>query len=78
MTFPDDLGSGISYGSGSSLVVVNAGSGLGSTFAIGDGTTGRVLNAVPEPSTWAMIALGFAGLGFAGWRKTRAPSASRA
>ncbi len=29
--------------------------------------------AVPEPSTWAMMALGFAGLGFAGYRRaTRA------
>ena len=27
--------------------------------------------AVPEPSTWAMMALGFAGLGFAGYRKGR-------
>jgi opacity protein-like surface antigen len=27
--------------------------------------------AVPEPSTWAMMALGFAGLGFLGYRKTR-------
>jgi PEP-CTERM motif len=26
---------------------------------------------VPEPSTWAMILLGFAGLGFAGYRRTR-------
>lgn len=26
------------------------------------------VNAVPEPSTWAMIMLGFAGLGFAGFR----------
>jgi hypothetical protein len=25
-------------------------------------------SAVPEPSTWAMMLLGFAGLGFAGWR----------
>jgi PEP-CTERM motif len=29
------------------------------------------LNGVPEPSTWAMMALGFAGLGFAGYRKSR-------
>jgi hypothetical protein len=26
---------------------------------------------VPEPSTWAMIMLGFAGLGFAGYRRNR-------
>lgn len=26
---------------------------------------------VPEPSTWAMMLLGFAGLGFAGYRKTQ-------
>jgi hypothetical protein len=27
--------------------------------------------AIPEPSTWAMILLGFAGLGFAGYRKAK-------
>jgi hypothetical protein len=27
--------------------------------------------AVPEPSTWAMMALGFAGLAFAGYRRSR-------
>jgi len=27
--------------------------------------------AIPEPSTWALMALGFAGLGFAGWRAAR-------
>jgi PEP-CTERM motif len=35
-----------------------------------DVTTGSV-GAVPEPSTWAMMILGFAGLGFAGYRKSR-------
>jgi PEP-CTERM motif len=29
-------------------------------------------SAVPEPSTWAMLALGFAGLGFAGLRRRKA------
>ena len=29
------------------------------------------LNAVPEPSTWAMMLVGFAGLGFAGYRRSR-------
>jgi hypothetical protein len=27
--------------------------------------------STPEPSTWAMVVLGFAGLGFAGYRKAR-------
>lgn len=27
--------------------------------------------AVPEPSTWAMMLLGFVGLGYAGLRKAR-------
>jgi hypothetical protein len=29
------------------------------------------IDVVPEPSTWAMMLLGFAGLGFAGWRASR-------
>jgi hypothetical protein len=39
---------------------------LGSTFAFT-----LVSGAVPEPSTWAMMLLGFAGLGYAGYRKAR-------
>jgi hypothetical protein len=30
-----------------------------------------VLASVPEPSTWAMMLLGFAGLGYAGYRASR-------
>jgi hypothetical protein len=30
-----------------------------------------VSSAVPEPSTWAMLLLGFAGLGYAGYRSSR-------
>jgi hypothetical protein len=30
---------------------------------------------VPEPSTWAMMILGFAGLGFAGYRRSRKAAA---
>jgi hypothetical protein len=28
-------------------------------------------SAVPEPSTWAMMLLGFVGVGFAGYRQSR-------
>jgi hypothetical protein len=31
--------------------------------------------SAPEPSTWAMMLLGFAGLGYAGFRRTRQPVA---
>jgi hypothetical protein len=36
------------------------------------------LVAAPEPSTWAMMLLGFAGLGFAGYRRARARAATLA
>jgi len=44
--------------------------------ALGPAGTGEIagtgtLSAVPEPSTWAMMLLGFAGLGFAGYRQRR-------
>jgi hypothetical protein len=34
--------------------------------------------AVPEPSTWAMMLLGFAGLGFAGYRRAKTGRATLA
>jgi hypothetical protein len=34
-----------------------------------------VLVATPEPSTWAMMLVGFAGLGFAGYRTSRRAAA---
>ena len=42
-----------------------------------DGEPGWVLYSptVPEPSTWAMMLLGFAGLGFAGYRRAKAGQA---
>jgi PEP-CTERM motif len=42
------------------------------TFDIGDGELGYTLtiSAVPEPSTWGLMLLGFAGLGFAGYRRS--------
>ena len=35
----------------------------------------EIKSAIPEPSTWAMMLLGFVGLGYVGFRKTRARSA---
>jgi hypothetical protein len=32
--------------------------------------------ATPELSTWAMMVLGFAGLGYAGYRRAREPRAA--
>ncbi len=37
----------------------------------GPNVNGFLANSVPEPSTWAMMLLGFAGLGFAGYRARR-------
>jgi hypothetical protein len=42
---------------------------LGNAFSV---------TAVPEPSTWAMMLAGFAGLGFLGWRGSRNTTARAA
>jgi unsaturated chondroitin disaccharide hydrolase len=41
-------------------------------------TNSTLTTNVPEPSTWAMMLLGFAGLGFAGYRRARAGHATLA
>ena len=41
-------------------------------FALLDGVS---LTAVPEPSTWAMMLVGFCGLGYAAYRRRRTPIA---
>ena len=43
-------------------------------FDVLTGATDPLL--VPEPSTWAMMLMGFAGLSFAGWRARRAGAAA--
>jgi hypothetical protein len=72
---------GVQIFSGGSVndAVINLGSNFGpnidltidgfGAFVIG----GVVPEAVPEPSTWAMMLLGFAGLGYAGYRRVRRP-----
>jgi hypothetical protein len=43
---------------------------------VSDYGTNGTWNAVPEPSTWAMMLLGLAGLGFAGYRASRRTAAA--
>ncbi len=58
------LGPDIDLTFGYTLVADGSG-GFGFDFAVGGVT------AAPEPSTWAMMLLGFAGLGYAGYRRAR-------
>jgi hypothetical protein len=45
------------------------------SYQSGDGVVAySPAQAVPEPSTWVMMLAGFAGLGFLGYRRNRAPS----
>jgi hypothetical protein len=71
-SFVDD-DSVINLGSnfGPNIDLTFSGSGV---FAVGSAFPG---SAVPEPSTWAMMLLGFAGLGFAGYRASRRTEAAR-
>jgi hypothetical protein len=62
--------------SGLTYIVVQAFTPLGGNPAADVAiATEVVTSGVPEPSTWAMMMLGFAGLGFAGYRKVRAKAA---
>jgi PEP-CTERM motif len=55
-TLPASLGMPLSY-------TVGSGDYSGGGFQVSSG--------VPEPATWAMLLIGFAGLGFAGYRRAR-------
>ena len=48
---------------------------LGTLNSFKSDVSGDFSSTVPEPSTWAMMLLGFVGLGYAGFRKARARSA---
>jgi uncharacterized membrane protein len=72
-------GEGCSYAAGcfatewSGGSVINLGGLPGSYYSYADGINdaGMIVGAsgfLPEPSTWAMMLLGFAGLGYAGYR----------
>lgn len=49
----------------------------GYTLVFSPGFVPPLPATVPEPSTWAMLALGFAGLGLAGWVRREARCAGR-
>ena len=79
----DDYGVMLTLANGDLVdVYSNGGSGPGlyGVVVLVDGVAdytsagGLSLTAAPEPSTWAMMALGFVGLGFAGYRKARKPA----
>jgi hypothetical protein len=55
-----------------SFLAVGTPSGNLPPFALLDGVS---LTAVPEPSTWAMMLLGFGGLGYAAYRRRRTAAA---
>jgi PEP-CTERM motif len=53
------------------------GTGVYGEFDAYNGAAATVMIAdIPEPSTWAMMMLGFAGLAFAGYRRARAGNAT--
>jgi PEP-CTERM motif len=77
MQFPQRLLRATEWSGGS---VINLGglSGSMSSQALGINAAGQVVGysvPAPEPSTWAMMLLGFAGLGFAGYRRAKAGAA---
>ena len=53
--------------------VENANDNILSSLILADNIS---VAAVPEPSTWALLLLGFAGVGFASYRRTRKGAAS--
>jgi hypothetical protein len=73
----------LGYKSGTSAVV---GDGFGFTYDLATAPVAKALtpaafdfaatsaSTVPEPSTWAMMLIGFAGLAFAGYRASRGDS----
>jgi hypothetical protein len=64
-----DFGPDIDLTFGYKLIADGSG-GFGFDFAVGG------IAAAPETTTWAMMLFGFAGLGYAGYRRAREPRAA--
>jgi PEP-CTERM motif len=86
LTFPDgdvfslygaDIGTSLTLVAGQYNVEAGmqmlpaSGIGTATVSLLGPVVTGFGAGAVPEPSTWVMMLLGFAALGFAGYRTSR-------
>jgi hypothetical protein len=56
---------------GSLNVIKDQNDFAGSAGSADSSILGNAFSVVPEASTWAMMLLGFAGLGYAGYRRTR-------
>jgi PEP-CTERM motif len=63
---------------GSLSVIKDQSDFAGSAGSADSSILGNAFSVVPEPSTWAMMLLGFAGLGFLGWRGSRKTAARAA
>lgn len=74
---PSDVGDGGSSGASDGSFLSSDGSVLTTTISpVVPG--GFLAFAVPEPSTWAMMLIGFSGLISAGWRRSARPALLRA
>jgi uncharacterized protein (TIGR03118 family) len=79
-TIPIDPGANNTPGGLWSLAFGNGVTGASNTLFFTDGINGESnglfgsLSAVPEPSTWAMLILGFCGLGFMAYRRKSRPA----
>jgi hypothetical protein len=61
-----------------SKFVVSRIDGNNITFTVDNISDTTIRSAVPEPSTWAMMFLGFAGVGFMAYRRKRKGSIASA
>jgi hypothetical protein len=85
LVFQDGMGSGNTYWcvnstnggclQSESVVPQNFGD-MSAQFADREGNLVIATAAAPEPATWALMLLGFAGLGYAGFRQSRTRTAS--
>jgi len=72
--FGDVVGDGFLASSGTQLHVREGLSATADLFAVVTTDISGISGGVPEPSTWAMMLLGFAGVGFMAYRRKSKPA----